>query len=94
MSAEFAHEARVGAAGHFRAAFSRERLVLALGPAVSVAGIVWAVIQPWRITFFDLHAQSFWWAVSQPPLYVVLVGLLFRFFIAPGLVRDLKERLR
>jgi hypothetical protein len=94
MSAELAHDVRAGTAGRFRAAFSREHLVLALGPAVSLAGVAWAVAQPWRITFFDLYAQSFWWSVSQPPLYVVLVGILFRVFIAPGLVRDLRERAR
>lgn len=94
MSAELAHEARTGAEGRFRIAFSRERLVLALGPAVSLAGVAWAVVQPWRITFFNLEAQSFWWAVSQPPLYVVFIGILFRVFVAPGLVRDLKEHAR
>jgi len=70
----------------------RARLVLVLGPAVSCAGVVWAVVQPWRITLLEPSAQSFWWLLSEPPLYVVLVGLLFRFVVAPGLVDDLEDR--
>ena len=69
----------------------RARIVLALGPLTSVAGIVWAVAQPWRLTLLHPHGQGFWWLVAEPPLYVVLVGILFRLLIAPGLVKDLEE---
>jgi hypothetical protein len=65
--------------------------VLALGPVVALAGVAWAVVQPWRITLLDPSAQSFWWLVSEPPLYVVAVGLLFRFVVAPSLVEDLGD---
>ena len=37
------------------------------------------------------HGQGFWWLFSEPQLYVVLVGLLFRFILAPGIVQDLEE---
>jgi hypothetical protein len=84
LSAELAHEAAV-------ARTWRARLVLALGPTVSVAGVVWAVVQPWRITLLDPVGQGFWWLLCEPPLYVVLVGLLFRLAVAPGLVEDLEE---
>jgi hypothetical protein len=84
LSAELAHEA--AAARTWRA-----RVVLALGPTVSVAGVVWAVVQPWRITLLDPAGQGFWWLLSEPPLYVVLVGLLFRLVVAPGLLEDLEE---
>ena len=70
---------------------TRVRVVLALGPATSIAGIVWAVAQPWRLTLLHPMGQGFWWLFSQPPLYVVLVGLLFRFVIAPGIVEDLED---
>jgi len=84
MSAELAHGAEVARSW-------RARAVLALGPAISLAGVVWAVVQPWRITLLDPVGQGFWWLVCEPPLYVVLVGLLFRLVVAPGLVEDLGE---
>jgi uncharacterized membrane protein len=68
----------------------RARLVLALGPATALGGVVWAVVQPWRLTLLHPHAQGFWWLLSEPPLYVVVVGLLFRFLLAPGIVEDVE----
>jgi hypothetical protein len=65
--------------------------VLALGPVTSLAGLVWAIVQPWRLTLLRPHGQGFWWLVSEPQLYVVLVGILFRVVIAPGVVHDLEE---
>ena len=62
----------------------------ALGPLTGLAGVLWAVAQPYRITLLHPHGQSFWWLFSEPPLYVVLVGVLFRLLIAPGLVKDLE----
>lgn len=70
---------------------TRVRVVLALGPATSVAGIVWAIAQPWRLTLLHPLGEGFLWLFSEPPLYVVLVGLLFRFVIAPGIVQDLED---
>jgi len=69
----------------------RARIVLALGPLTSLAGIVWAVAQPWRLTLLHPHGQGFWWLLSEPPLYVVLAGLLFRFVLAPGIASDLEQ---
>jgi hypothetical protein len=69
----------------------RERLVLGLGPLTILVGVAWALAQPWRLTLLHPHGQGFWWLLSEPPLYVVLVGILFRLVIAPGLVRDLEE---
>jgi hypothetical protein len=68
---------------------ARARVVLALGPATALAGVVWAVAQPWRVTLLHPVGQGFWWLLAEPPLYVVLVGLLFRFLLAPGIVADL-----
>lgn len=63
----------------------------ALGPLTILGGIVWALAQPYRVTFFYPDGKGFWdWAV-QPPLLVVLVGLLFSLFVAPGLVEDLES---
>jgi hypothetical protein len=70
---------------------ARAAVVLALGPLTALAGVVWAIAQPWRITLLDPAGQGFWWLVSQPPLYVVGVGALFHLLVAPGIVADLEE---
>jgi hypothetical protein len=65
--------------------------VEALGPITVLGGIVWAFAQPYRVTFFYPEGKGFWdWAV-QPPLLVVLVGLLFALVVAPGIVDDLES---
>jgi hypothetical protein len=67
----------------------RARLIGILGPSAAAAGVVWAVIQPYRITLLHPHGQGFWWLVAEPPIWVVLVGLLFAWLVAPGLIEDL-----
>jgi uncharacterized RDD family membrane protein YckC len=64
----------------------------ALGPLTILAGIVWALAQPYRVAFFYPEGKGVWdWAV-QPPLLVVAVGLAFALFVTPGLVEDLERR--
>jgi hypothetical protein len=90
MSADIAHDLQ----SRRREATSRTlraRAVLALGPLASFGGILWAVAQPWRLTLLHPHGQGFWWLLAQPPLYVVLVGVLFRLLIAPGLADDVEQ---
>ena len=65
--------------------------MLALGPLTAAAGVAWALAQPWRLTLLHPVGQGFWWLVAEPPLYVVLVGVLFRLLLAPGIVADLVE---
>ena len=89
MSADVAQEFQSETRTKERVA-TRARVVLALGPLTSLAGIGWAVAQPWRLTLLHPVGQGFWWLFSEPPLYVVLVGLLFRFVVAPGIARDLE----
>ena len=72
----------------------RARAVLALGPAAAVGGVLWGVLQPWRLTLLHPHGQGFWWLLAEPPLYAVLVGVLFRLLIAPGLADDIEGRER
>ena len=89
MSAELAqglhHE---GAATRSRSASLRTRLVLALGPATVLAGVGWSLVQPWRLTILHPHGQSLWWLLSEPPLDVIVVGIVFRLVVAPSLARD------
>jgi hypothetical protein len=67
------------------------RVVISLGPATVVAGLVWALLQPYRVTLFEPQGQSFWWLAVEPPLLVVLVGVVFHLVVARGLVRDLLD---
>ena len=60
-----------------------------LGPLTVVAGIVWAVAQPYRIAFLDRTDRDVYDYLVQPPLLVVAVGVLFALAIARGLVEDL-----
>src|SRR5262245_19020761 len=65
--------------------------VEALGPLTVLGGIAWAFAQPYRVTFFYPAGKGFWdWAV-QPPLLVVLVGLVFALVVAPGIVGALRS---
>ena len=68
----------------------RVLVIEAIGPLTVLAGIVWAFAQPYRVTFFYPEGKGFWdWAV-QPPLLVVIVGLVFALAVAPGIVDDLE----
>ena len=70
---------------------ARALAVSALGPTTVAAGVVWALVQPWRITLLHPRGESFWWLVSEPPLLVVLAGAIFALAIAPSLVEDLES---
>jgi len=91
MSAEYARRLQASRSkGRNQSRMWRARAVLALGPLTAAAGIVWAIAQPWRITLLHPFGQGFWWLVSEPPIYVVLAGIGFRLFVAPGIVADLE----
>jgi amino acid transporter len=69
---------------------ARAIAVYALAPLTMLAGVIWAFVQPWRLTLLHPHGEGFWWLVVEPPLLVVAVGVAFA-FIAHGIVRDLEE---
>jgi hypothetical protein len=75
-----------------RTRFSRPQAVSLLGPLISAAGLVWAILQPYRITLLHPRGQGFWWLVADPPLLVVVVGALFALVVARPLLADLEER--
>ncbi len=58
----------------------RARAIGAIGPVTIVAGLGWALVQPYRITLLHPHGQGFWWLFAEPPIYVALVG---RHLLAP-----------
>ena len=70
---------------------ARARIVAALGPLTALGGIVWALIQPDRVTVLHPHGESFWFLLVEPPLLVIAVGLFFYFAVVPGLLEDLEE---
>jgi hypothetical protein len=70
---------------------ARALAVLSLGPLTVLAGVAWAFLQPWRVTLLHPHDQGFWWLVVEPPLLVIVAGVLFHALVAQPLVRDLEE---
>ena len=75
---------------------TRARIVSAVGPAAALGGVIWAIVQPYRVTLLHPMGQGFWWLfveppLLEPPLLAIAVGLFFYFAITPGLLRDLAE---
>jgi len=70
---------------------ARARIVSVLGPATALAGLIWAIVQPYRITLLHPHGEGFWWLFVEPPLLVIAVGLFFHFVVVPGLLEDLQQ---
>jgi hypothetical protein len=69
---------------------SRAWAIAAFGPTTMLGGVAWAFLQPYRITLLHPRGQGFWWLVIEPPLLVVLAGVVFALLIAPGVVEDLE----
>ena len=86
MNAELVSELEVP-----RQRTARARFVSALGPLTALAGVIWAIAQPYRVTLLHPRGESFWWLVVEPPLLVIAVGLLFYFVVLPGLLADLEK---
>lgn len=70
---------------------SRARVISLLGPLTVVGGLIWAIIQPYRLTLLHPHHQGVWWLIAEPPLLVVAAGLVFAFAVARPLIDDLEE---
>jgi hypothetical protein len=43
------------------------------------------------VTILHPRGQGFWWLAVEPPLLVILVGVLFGLVLAPGLLEDLQK---
>jgi len=69
---------------------TRARIVALLGPLTVVAGIIWAIVQPYRLTVLHPHHQGFWWLAIEGPILVVFAGVVFAVFVARPLVADLE----
>jgi len=87
MESHFATEA----VAQLRRRSLRATSVNLIGPVTMLAGVAWAFLQPYRLTILHPYGQGFWWLLSEPPLYVILVGLVFALVLAPALLEDLEE---
>jgi hypothetical protein len=71
---------------------SRELTVSLIGPLTVAAGLIWAFVQPWRLTLLHPRHQGFWWLAVEPPLLVAGAGVLFTVVVARPLLDDLEQR--
>ena len=69
----------------------RAHSISLLGPLVAAAGIVWAILQPHRITLLHPSGQGFWWLVVEPPLLLVAAGIVCTLVVARPLLADLER---
>ena len=69
----------------------RNTAISSLGPLTALAGLGWALVQPYRITLLDPSGQGFWYLAIQPPLLVILAAAVFHFWVVPSLIADLEE---
>ena len=67
----------------------RQVVLSLLGPCTALAGVLWAILQPYRVTLLHPHGEGFWWLFVQPPLWILLAGLCFHVFVARPLIEDL-----
>jgi hypothetical protein len=68
------------------------RIVSSIGPTVVAAGLIWAILQPYRVTLLHPHGQGLWWLLIEPPLLVVLAGVIFALVVARPLIADMEAR--
>ena len=73
---------------HSRGLALRPLALAVLGPLTALAGLVWAVVQPYRVTLLHPDGQGFWWLVVEPPLLVIVAGLAFHYLVARPLIED------
>ena len=69
----------------------RARAISLIGPVTVAVGVVWAILQPYRLTLLHPRGQSFWWLVIEPPLLVGVAGIVFALVVAKPLLSDLEE---
>ena len=69
---------------------TRARVVSLLGPTTVAAGLIWGILQPWRLTFLHPRGQGFWWLVIEPPVLVAVAGVIFAVVVARPLLTDLE----
>lgn len=69
---------------------ARELAIAAIAPLTALAGIVWAIAQPYRVTLLDVRSHDVWDLLVQPPLLVIVVAIAFHLAVARPLLADLE----
>jgi hypothetical protein len=69
---------------------ARAQAVSLLGPATVAGGLIWAFLQPERLTLLHPSGQGLWWLVLEPQLLVMTVGVAFALIVARPLLADLE----
>jgi hypothetical protein len=69
----------------------RALAISALGPLTILGALVWAVVQPYRITALHPAGHGFWALAVEPPILAAAAGLAFWLVVARPLVADLEE---
>jgi hypothetical protein len=69
---------------------TRARVVSLLGPTTVASGLIWGILQPWRLTLLHPRGQGFWWLVIEPPVLVAVAGVIFALVVARPLLSDLE----
>jgi hypothetical protein len=69
---------------------TRVRIISLIGPTVIAGGVIWAMLQPYRLTILHPRDQGFWWLVMEPQLLAILAGVAFIVFVARPLLVDLE----
>ena len=87
MESSYVHHLGAARAGRRN---RRAQVVSLLGPLTAAAGVIWAIVQPYRVTLLHPRGQGFWWLFVEPPLLVVVAGAVFTLVVARPLLADLE----
>jgi hypothetical protein len=71
---------------------TRARVVSMLGPTTVAAGLIWGILQPYRLTILHPRGQGLWWLLLEPPLLIGAAGVIFALVVARPLLTDLEAR--
>jgi hypothetical protein len=88
METSLVHEIPADAA---RRSPPRARAVSLIGPITVVSGVIWGILQPYRLTILHPRGQGFWWLLIEPPLLVAAAGIVFMLVVAKPLLADLER---
>jgi hypothetical protein len=69
----------------------RVHAVSLVGPVTAAGGLIWAILQPYRVTLLHPRHQGVWWLIAEPPLLLAAVGAVFAVVVARPLLADLEE---
>ena len=69
---------------------TRARAVSLIGPTTVACGLIWAILQPHRLTILHPRGQGVWWLLLEAPLLVAAAGVIFALVVARPLLADLE----